>query len=795
MKQMYIKLGLILLAGFGCITGHAQTLSGLLRGRVSSEFTQEAVKGASLICFVSPSDSLVTQTDEGGEFRLEAPVGRRKVLIRMAGYQDYSIPDLVISSGKQTVLDISLLPVVFQGKEVPIVANTFRDISPVSTRVFTVEESKRFAAAYFDPARVVTSYPGVAAANDQANHLVIRGNNPNGLSWRLEGVEIVNPNHLTNAGTFSDRISQSGGGTIILSTQLLDNSTFSTGAFSSQYGNALAGVFDIHLREGNNQKNEYTLQAGLIGIDLAAEGPISKAKGSSFLANYRYSTVGLLGAIGIEFGNEQITYQDLSFNLHLPTKRLGTFSLFGMGGLSITRYRGADSLETERDRFDTDFFSNMGALGATHQKILGNRTLWKSTLVFSGIESGRQGELISDTLSTPLTVENDEVVNARLSFRSGITHSFNAASTLEGGVYYTRIYNRSLSQIRELNTQAPLRELAAFEGGGDLIQPYLDWHVRLNPRLKAQLGLHGFYFGLNGSRSLEPRANLIWQASPKHQMKLAYGLHSQLQPTMLYFLSVPQEGGQPPIYPNRSLDLTRAHHLVGNYQFSFAKDWRFQVEAYGQYLFGVPITPGDTMFSTLNLFEAFVSDQIEGDSLVNLGEGRNYGIEFSLEKFLSQNYYLLFSGSLFEAEYRSGGETWLDSRYNGRFQFSATGGYEWARVSTKGKNKTWGINLRMLYRGGYWATPVDVTNSELRGRTIYAFDQGYTERLPDFFRIDLRVMFKRHRPKVTRTFGLDIQNVTNQQNVAFQTFDPVQGGLITRYQLGIIPLLSYRLEF
>lgn len=798
MQQIIYRLFILLAVSLTSQFLSAQTSQGTIRGQVLDAISGAPIPDAQVLCLMGKRDSLKAITNEEGIFRLEGiTAGRHRVVAEAPGYASYAIPDLVVSSGKERVLDITLNPVIYDADEVPIQANTYRDIRQVSTRVFTVEETRRYAAAYFDPARVATSYPGVTAANDQANHLIVRGNSPNGVGWRLEGVEIVNPNHLTNAGTFSDRISQSGGGTIILSTQLLDNSTFSAGAFAPRYGNALSSVFDIHLREGNNEQYEYTVQAGLIGVDLAAEGPISKQQGSSFLANYRYSTVGLLGALGIEFGNEEITYQDLSFNLHLPAGKAGTFTVFGMGGLSITRYFGSnvDTLQSGRDRFDIDFYSNMGAAGATHRKLLGQNTLWQTTVAFSGIESGRRGELITDTLAGPLTVENDEVLNSRLSAVSRIQTKLGTRSNLEAGLYYTRFFNRTLSQIRALDPDEPLRELASFEGNTDLLQPFVDWQWQASPQVTLNAGLHAMYYLFNQQVSLEPRLRMNWQVNAQHRAALAYGLHSQLQPSSLYFLSVPIEGTDEYRQPNLDLGFTRAHHLVASYQWSPQTDWRVGLEAYGQYLFDVPIAPGDTLFSALNFFEANVSDQLEGDSLVNQGEGLNYGLELTVERFLSEEYYFLLSGALYDSRYRSGGDIWLETRYNGRYQLAATGGYEHEWISKKGQNKSWGANLRVQYRGGFLAATVDLPASEASGRTVYDYAAGYNERLPDFFRVDFRVTFKRHRPNLTRTLGIDIQNLTNAQNVAFFAYDPVAGGVITRYQLGIIPLLSYRLEF
>jgi hypothetical protein len=162
------------------------------------------------------------------------------------------------------------------------------------------------------------SFVGVVSPNDGGNNISVRGNSPYGFLWRMEGIDIPNPNHFANAAT-------SGGGISILSAQILANSDFLTGAFAAEYGNALAGVFDLRLRKGNNEKREYTIQAGLLGIDLEAEGPVSPGSAHSYLVNYRYSTLSMLANLGLEVGDAITNFQDISFNVTLPTKRQGTF--------------------------------------------------------------------------------------------------------------------------------------------------------------------------------------------------------------------------------------------------------------------------------------------------------------------------------------------------------------------------------------------------------------------------------------------------------------------------------------
>ena len=770
-----------------------QPVTQVVRGTLTQQATGQPLAGVTISVLGLPSP-LSTESDAAGRFRLEAvPVGRHTLTLVKAGFVDYTIPDLVVGGGKEVVLDLELEEVIYETAPVEINAGTSRDLRRVSTRVFTVEESKRFAAVYFDPARLAASFPGVIQANDQANNLIVRGNSPNGIAWRMEGVDIVNPNHLTNAGTFSDRLSQSGGGTIILSTQLLTNSSLSTGAFAPEYGNALAGVFDIHLRRGNNEHYEFTGQAGLIGVDLSAEGPLARSQGGAFVANYRYSTVGLLGLLGISFGGEDITYQDLAFNLSLPTRKAGTFTLFGMGGISHNLFTGPreDSLRSEaKDRYDIAFRSRMGAAGMTHKIALGSRTSLRSVLAVSGIRSTRFGDIITDT-GDLRRVEEDTLIQTRVSFHTALTHRFSARSHVTVGTYISQLgFQLGAARRHPFQPAADLVPLNQADGGYYLFQPYANWRYQLASGLELNAGLHSMLFSLNDSRVLEPRFSLNWQPQPRHSLRLAYGLHSQLQLPGTYFSTVSDLEGQVRT-PNAQLGFSRAHHIVLSYNYLLADNLHLRLEPYYQHLFDIPVVPDPSRpVSVLNLLEGYVTD-----SLVNAGTGRNYGLDFSLEKYLSQRYYYLISGSLYESRFTAMDGVERDTRFNGNYLLSLTTGREWERLTRRGKNKVFGINIRGIYQGGFRAMPIDVAASEQAFTTVFDESQGFTERFPDYFRADLRLVFKRYTQRYTRTFSLDIQNVANTQNVAFQTYDFVAGAVVTRYQLGAIPLLSYRIEF
>lgn len=778
---MPYKLSILILIILAPALVQAQDLVQSIRGIVISEKTLP-VTGAAIVVLDDPKMGAVT--DSTGKFRVRnVPVGRYNVEIRALGYKPVLITGLVVDAGKETIIEIKLEESALDLQEIKI--SDTRSTAHPNTRTFTVEETKRFAATFYDPARLAASFPGVVSDNDQANNIVIRGNSPNGVLWRLEGLDIVNPNHLDNAGTFSDRAAANGGGVNILSAQLLDNSQFITGAFPAEYGNALSGVFNMKLRKGNNERSEFTGQVSLLGTDIAAEGPFSKNRHGSYLVNYRYSTIGLLSAMGLDLGNEITTFQDLSFHLSFPAFKAGSISLFGLGGLSSTLFnaqRDSTVWEYSRDRYDVDFYSKMGALGLTHVHTLGSRMFMRTAIGISSKLVTRTGSWIDSNYSLH-TLQEDKDHRSKLSAHSYAVYNISSRNRITTGVNVNEVvYDVSYSEGTE--TISPR---TVFSGNGSylLLQPYISCRSELTERLTINTGLHYLHLSLNSSRSIEPRASLMYGLGKDRAISLAYGLHSQAQQPGVYFTAIEKEGSLH--YPNKNLDLTKAHHYSAAYSFNVFRNIHAKAEAYYQYLFNVPVSENaGSVFSMLNALEIF-----EREALISKGTGKNYGIELTIEKLLADQYYFLLSSTLYRSRYTAADGIERDTRYNGTHASSFSAGKEIGR----GRNRLLGINMRAIYRGGYREVPIDEELSALAGQTVFEHGSSFTIKQKDYFRIDLRISGKKQKRGYTRTIALDVQNVTNTKNEAYRYYDMLRKEVITKYQLGIIPVLSYRVDF
>ncbi|WP_207513242.1 TonB-dependent receptor [Longitalea luteola] len=751
-----------------------------IRGTVTDQLLQTPVAGATVM--ITGTDRKAV-ADSLGNFRFtNVAAGTYTLLITHINYTNALASNIIVNTGKEVVLTIAMETKVQTEKAVVITAGSkknkpLNDMSVVSARAFTVEETQKYAAAVNDPLRMVTGFAGVASADDGGNDIVIRGNAPTGLLWRMEGIDIPNPNHFSEAGS-------SGGGISILSSQLLANSDFVTGAFAAEYGNALSGVFDLKLRKGNNERKEYALQAGLLGLNAAAEGPLSASHRGSWLVNYRYSTLSLLNKMGLELTEGATSFQDLSYNIYIPTKNKGIFTVFGFGGLSSQNQRvetDSSKWEMQDDRYAGKFVANTGVTGITHTIRVDDQTMLKSALAFS-YTSHSFNEHYAETSKAIVENYKDNYITKKLLVSSALNHKINASNAFRAGAYVNFIFFKYYKLSKE-NPNAPLLETINTNGNTQTVQAFFQWQYKPYNNLTFNAGMHYLALLYNNTGSAEPRISVKWDPDHKSSLALGYGMHSQLQALGVYFAKDVHHTN-----PNKYLDLTKAHHLVLSYSRLVGLRLRARAEIYYQHLFDVPVTVNSNKtFSTLNIQNEFVTD-----ALTNTGKGRNYGIELTLEKFLDHQLYYTLNGSLYQSKYTAADGVERNTRFNGNYLFNGVAGKEFPLA---GQRKVLGINVKIIYAGGYRTTPIDLAASQQEGYTIYKEKEAYSLQNRAYFRPDCRVSIKWNRDRLTSTLSLDIQNVINRKNIYDQDYDLLKNATVINYQNGIIPVLNYKIEW
>lgn len=751
-------------------------LTQTVRGVVVDQVTRQPVPGASV--FVDSHPALGATTDAEGIFRIAAiPVGRATIRVTSVGYAPRVLSDLLLGTGKELVLDISLSEMLTTIDEVVVHAAAGNGPSthvtdPVSGHTFSVEETKRYAGSLGDPARMAASFAGVTGASDESNALIVRGNSPRGVLWRVEGIEVPNPNHFATEGSSNGVIS-------LLSANVINTSDFLTGAFPAPYGNALSAVLDMKLRAGNNVRREHSLQAGLLGLEASTEGPFRNG-GSSYLVNYRYSTLNLLDAWGVDLNEagELKDYQDVSFKLDFPAAANGRLSFFGLGGLSQSNRQQTTAASRHH--------ANMGVCGATYQRTLGRQAWLSAALSWSGTDISNSSRALGTGQDTVQVQQSYGKSYARAQLQ--LERKVSDRLCIQGGAIYTRLFYNFY--LRSLDPENPLyAEIINFRERSNtgIVQAFASAEQRISPAMVVQYGLHYLSLSLTSDHSLEPRAGVRWTIAPHSTLRLGYGKHSRIE-NLQYYLARDHQAGGNEVQINKDLGFTRADHYVAGYDRPLGRGHTLHLDVYYQRLYNAPVQSNTSaVYATLNEDSGFITD-----TLLNKGKGRNYGIELSAERSFKKGFYYMVNGSLYQSQFRSASEEMRNTAYNGNYNVHLLAGKEFR---LNGRGAVLGLNIRITSAGGRRYVPIDLARSIETGQTVYAWERAFEPRLPQYFRTDFQAVYSVNRPRYAMSWRLDIQNATNHVNAAYRYYDASAMHEKTKYQVGFLPILSYRIEF
>lgn len=759
----------------------AQNPTQSVYGTVVDKDTREPLFGAT-ISVVGTDPIVGTTTDFDGKFELnDLPVGRIQLECTYIGYSNFVTDPFILNSARPAELSIELIESAVTTEEVVVRAKKFgneplNEVSILSARSFSVEETQRYAASANDPGRMVQGFPGVQPSRDNRSDIIIRGNSGIGMLWRLEGVDIPNPNHFARKGN-------SGGGITIFSVSMLSNSDFSTAAFPSEYGNATSGVFDIKFRKGNARERHHTFRAGLLGLDYSTEGPLSKTSGSSYLVNYRYSTLGILNKMGLHLVGPRVdnTFQDLSFNLSFPSKdKKKLLTIWGMGGLSTEIVNPLDQEDWQSfdDYYTRYFTSDMGTVGLTYSMPAGKNAFWKTNLAVMGQKILFQNDTLNNSLEE--FIVNDELYKeSRFVLSSYWNKKITPKVGLKTGIIFSQIFydlfRETLGDATFINSN----------GNTQLAQAFVQFRFRPTEKLTVNAGGHATYLFLNEKTAIEPRLGIKYQISDHHAVMAAWGLHSKMLPIGNYFTQV---NG---MLTNIGANYLRSNQIVVGYNFLPGNNWKINLEAYMQKMVDVPVAATEgSSWSILNTIDGFAKH-----ALVNTGTGENMGIDLSVEKAFGNGTFIIVSGSVFDSEYTDASGRKFSTVFDSGFSATGMGGKEW----TTKKGNIWSLGLKGIYNGGQRLTPI------LEGADVSRYSQepeldeekAFTDQIDDYYRADLRLSFRKNNPKSSWSLALDVQNFINHRNIdpLNRTYDPDLNAWVYRQQSGLTPILSWQIDF
>jgi hypothetical protein len=789
-----------------------QNLTQTVRGTVIDVDSKLPLIG--VVVVLTNGEQHSAATNANGAFKIEkVPVGRVNLQLSYLGYEPQSKPNIEVNSGKEVFLELVMQESVIKLDEVVVKANKNKgeatnDMVMLSSHSISLEETNRYTGGMNDPSRVVSSFAGVASTPDGSSDIIVRGNSPKYMQWRIDGIEIASPYHM-------DDQNASFGALTALNNTLLATSDFYTGAFSSEYGNVLSSVFDVKLRPGNNEKFEASVGVGIMGTDVTLEGPFKKGYAGSYLVNYRYSTVSLIKKIGLVDVDGIVNYQDATFKVVLPTKKIGTFSFFGLAGLSgftMNNIATADfstpgKISNADIRKDYIKSADLSNIGINHILTINSNSFIKTSLSYSanGFDDdvsewtlikqyNSAGVYSNDSLTAKIPTFNSNVTNSY--YKGAITYSnkINAKNKIQVGSKYILSvfdYNQNVFD----NNSSSLRNVTDFNKSAGAVYNFISWKFSLNENITFVTGLHNTNILLNNKNTIEPRIALNWKLNNSNSFHAGFGKHSTMESVHNYFTKVTLPNGTI-TEPNKNLDLLKANHYVVGYETRFNDNLMAKVEAYYQDLYNLPVENNDTSYyATIN--EGYDYRYV---ALVNKGTGKNYGLEITIERFFDNNYYYLINGSLFNSTYKSLEGIERNTQYNGNYLFNFLCGKEFKKLGKK-QNKTLALNAKVFMGGGKKYIPllrdaqgnvaVDPANNR-----YWDYAKAYENRIDNVFALNFSVSYKINKPNSTHEIFLDLMNLTDNKARAAEFYDeskPNKVGYLT--QFGFFPNLMYKVYF
>lgn len=775
-------------------------LLGVIKGQITDSESNIPIPSARITILENGKPSKKGAiADVNGYFRIkDVPVGRISLKVNSLGYEVRTMNDLLLTSGKELNLNITMVESVIKTQDVEVVYDRAKDnqmvineLAVVSTRAFNYEDTKKYAGSLGDPSRMVANFAGVTGANDSRNDIIVRGNSPAGVLWQLEGLNIPNPNHFGS-------LTSTGGPVSMINNNNIDKSDFMTGAFPAQYGNATAGSFDLRLRNGNSDKSEFIGQIGFNGFEFGAEGPFSADSKSSYLINYRYSTLAVFSKLGLDLGTGSAIpdYQDLNYKFNFQLDDKNRLSFFGIAGMSDVSFLGNEADTSKKNFYSPDDINTIVDYstiisGLSWESIFSQNTSFKLTAGFSQTNENFSQDSINILTREEFFLKGQAKFQVnKYSLVANLKHKFDAQSSLVAGanvdMFDFSLFNKDVEYPNGADIGSD-RINVDTKDKNILTQAFTQYKYKFTDLLSASVGLHFQNYSLGDKSILEPRANVQYIVDEANTFSLGYGLHSQIQSIYTsYVLSYDSLGNK--FFTNQDLDFTKSHHLVMTYEHQFTTDWRFKIESYYQDLFDVPISRFNNTFSVLNTGNSFAPT--DEPYLVNNGTGKNYGAEITIEKNFTDGFYMLLTSSLFESKYTGKDGIERNTAFNTNYVVNLLSGKEF-----KFGDDVFAINLRLSTTGGRYLTPIDFAKSEQAGEAVFITERAFSEKQTPYFRADIKLAYRVDYENSSMEFSIDLQNITNHQNVFSQQYNRRTNSIVTEYQQGFFPIPTFRYTF
>jgi len=744
----------ILSAFLFCFSASLLQAQGVM-GNVVEEFSRQPIAQAEVK--ISFGDSVAYQglTDEYGHYAFTInSAGRIVINITASSYTEVQLTDVMLDGYTTFRFDHLLGKKSYDLPGVTIVA-TESKATPFAINI-TPDDIILVAGNFDDPVRIAHSEPGIVLLNDQANQLSARGQSPLFNTWNLEGLEIVNPNHTSNAGTFSDLPTQYGGGINMFSSQILGSTSIYVGMNPLNVGSSSGASVDMHLHESATP--EWRAKAGLIGFEFGGGAAIGSNGILDF--NLRYSFTGLITGLGVDFGGEKIGFYDgvVSFRQSGLKHKL---KLFAWGGQSSNEFDHAEQqedIEEYKDFFDIDYGNDILGVGGKFDYVLSPTLNLKTGASYSANKSTYSKHGRFESTSVSFDFKDDISI-----FSSFLEMAFKLSETAvsTAGVHYlNRSYPNGFYSY-----------LPFFEES--ILRPYFNSSFRINPALQLDAGAELSYSFRHDTWNPGYRGTLKWNLTSASSL----------------FAGIRQGVGEAVLENTLG---TPNHFINHHYEMGWAllkekNNYRLDVYYHRtNQLIRFELNEGTSHIADYpNRFYNSIVTGLDNDAT-----GQYYGVEGRWVYNNLRGWRFSFNQSVYQSERDADTGSFSPGRYNGAYATHASIAREIIKEK-EGKSRIWNFSIRGLFHGGLWEESIDeAASDELVEFTVFSNPGKFDVQLPAYKRIDLSFSRTIAFEKVRWRYSLDIQNVFAFTNISYHYYDAYLEQVVAREQLGIIPVLS-----
>lgn len=769
-----------------CTSVSAEVLRGVVRSASSGEVLPGAVaelRECQIHAMADPQGSFLFE---------EVPTGRYTLQVHLLGYETYVLPALLVSGKHDVRVEVLMheKPTLLQDVVVEQDVQKIESSNPLTimgVRRMTIEETQRIAGSFEDPMRTAGATPGITSQVGD-NGISVHGNPPSTVCYHIEGAEIPSPNH------FSDAMGYGGSFVSSMKTSMLSDWDLFSSVPSAEYGNTLGAVLDYNLRAGNNRKNEFTLKAGVLGLEAMAEGPLGK-NGASYLVDYRYAMTSLAYDLGlILLNDEMFDFQDYSFKLQFPTKRGGTLSVWSLGQMNDhywTLTQLGEEAEDVENLHVQDCRQYLYIGGVDHVQPLQNNWKLKWTAVASQFKNNNVDSYYPDPYSSE---KNDYLTDNQLTSRATLSgslqHRINRHVLFKGGVQYTHylfdyLFARrsSLFDLRQRVRQDGSYQIGLGNAFAESLIEVGNWRINVGASMEGMT---------NGtSWDFEPRFSALYRLSPTQSLSVGLA-RSRMMPSLdnIFYENAQYEG----MGDGSNLEMMGSNQSSLSYRWQPQTGFSMMAEVYADFLDHLPVGVVDPTYCVLNRFLFDQSQPLESS-----GMGRNLGLVLGVDQYMKHGFYYMVNAMLFDNRWKGKDHVWRNTRQNRQWKLCASAGKEW--MTGKNHRDVLCLNASVNSMGGLYDTPAlldETRQNYYKGIPYVAYDksQALTQKYTPTTLVNISATYRINRTKkFSQLIGFEWMNVLMQGELWTQRYDFKHDNIADVVTMTSLPNLYYQIDF